>query len=152
MKDPNDDIPLEEEITEKYNFDPGRRIEQNFYKITDISSSVMQYSEILHANHRIEKRKQPDKIADALERCKQQMIVRDNHKPEYFIWSLELKEDDKSFGFVRQVEKNRLTKFVIDISFIKASQLLQDYFNSKVSVVSTNISNLSKKELGDAVK
>ncbi|HEQ99599.1 MAG TPA: hypothetical protein ENO22_09700, partial [candidate division Zixibacteria bacterium] len=98
MKDPNDDIPLEEEITEKYNFDPGRRIEQNFYKITDISSSVMQYSEILHANHRIEKRKQPDKIADALERCKQQMIVRDNHKPEYFIWSLELKEDDKSFG------------------------------------------------------
>jgi len=53
---------------------------------------------------------------------------------------------------VRQVEKNRLTKFVIDISFIKASQLLQDYFNSKVSVVSTNISNLSKKELGDAVK
>ena len=150
MKNPNDDIPLEQIIPAKYKIGMKSIEECSAHDITYTSSSILQYSERLHSEHEIEKREQPDRIADALERCKEQMSIRENYKPEYFIWSLELKEDDKGFGFVRQTEKNRLTKFAIDLSFKRASDLLKNYFNTKVSIASTDITGLSKKEQGNA--
>jgi hypothetical protein len=152
VKNRNDDIPLEEQIASKYDFDPSKNIGKSFTGILSTSSRVMDHSEGLYEYHEIERREQPDKIADALDHCKEQMMVRDSHKPEYFIWGLELNEDDEGFGFVKQAKKNRLTKFVIDLSFNKVSKLLKDYFDSKVSIVSTDISGLSKKELSNAVK
>ena len=145
MKNRNDDIPLEEQIASRYDFDPGQHIGKDFASVLDTSSTVMDYSEELYECHEIERREQPDKVEDALDHCKEQMMVRDSHKPEHFIWGLELKEDEEGFGFVQQAKKNRLTKFVIDLSFIKVSKLLKDYFDSKVSIVSTDISSLSKK-------
>ncbi|MBD3217747.1 MAG: hypothetical protein GF310_05670 [candidate division Zixibacteria bacterium] len=145
MKNRNDDTPLEEQIASRYDFDPGRNIGRSFAGILGISSRVMDHSEELYECHEIERREQPDKVEDALDHCKEQMMVRNSHKPEYFIWGLELKEDNEGFGFAKQAKKNRLTKFVIDLSFTKVSKLLKDYFDSKVSIVSTDISSLSKK-------
>ncbi len=150
MKNPNDDLPLEQIIPAKYKIDMKSVRRYSAHDITNTSSSILQYSERLHSEHEIEKREQPDRIADALERCKEQMIVRENYKPEYFIWSLELKEDEEGFGFVSQAKKNRLTKFSIDLSFKRASDLLKIYFNTKVSIASTDITGLSKKEQGNA--
>ncbi len=145
MKNRNNDFPFEEQIASRYNINPGHNIGKSFADILSISSRLMDHSEELYECHEIEGREQPAMIEDSLDHCKEQMLVRDSHKPEYFIWGLELKEDEEGFGFVQQAKKNRLTKFVIDLSFIKVSKLLKDYFDSKVSIVSTDISSLSKK-------
>lgn len=100
----------------------------------------------IHDRHQIENLVQGEKITDALDNARTQMLVREYHRPEYFIWSLELKEDEASFGFTRQARQNKLTKLVPEITFCRASERLYDFFATKLRVHTTDISALSKRE------
>ncbi len=101
----------------------------------------------VYKRRQVENRKQPLEIEDALEQCKVQLMVRDNHKPELFIWCVELSQVEAEFGFVRRTIKNRLTKPEKNISFYRASDRFYDYFAEKVSVPDAEISTFSKSEI-----
>jgi hypothetical protein len=147
VKNPEMDDKLSESIMSRYAHVPSVRIGPEKTGITEISGKIMELSERIQERHEIQFSKQPEKIADALMQCKEQMLVRDSHKPEYFLKEFGLTQDDETFGFVNQAGKNRLTKFAIDLIFTKGSSLFYDYFKTRVSVVSTEISGLSRKRI-----
>lgn len=147
MKNPDMDDMLAGKIMSRYVFNPKIKINLSKEKIADLSGQIMELSERIHKRHEIQDGEQPEKIADALMECKEQMLVRDNFKPEYFTVGFALTQDEETFGFVNQTKKNRLTKFATDLFFSTASSLFYNYFKSRVSVVSTEISVLSRKRL-----
>ena len=112
----------------------------------DFIHPAVAISERIHARHQIEKLTQREKIADALNNARTQMLVREYHRPEYFIWSLELKEDEAGFGFTRQARLNKIKRHTADMSFDRASDRFYRFFASKLRVHSTDISALSKRE------
>jgi len=114
--------------------------------IEDLPDQLQAFSGKISASFEIENSEKPEKIADALYDVKEQMLVWDNHKPEMFIWDVSLEEDDTRFGFVKISQKNRLTKFSIDLSFKRATDHFFEYFLNRLSVPKSNISQLSKKE------
>jgi hypothetical protein len=132
-------------IMAKHAFKPQIKIKLGKEKISDLSGQIMELSEQIHERREIQNGEQPENIADALMVCKEQMLVRDNYKPEHFLKDFGLDQDDETFGFVNQTKKNRLTKVAINLFFTTGSNLFYEYFKSRVSVVSTEISGLSRK-------
>lgn len=146
-KNPDIDDILACAIAARYVYDPNIKIKLDKDVISNLGGEVMELSKQIFERHEIQKGEQPEKIADALMECKEQMLVRDNFKPEYIIMEYALTADDETFGFLNQSKKNRLTKFGTDLFFTSASSLFYDYFKSRVSVVSTEISGLSRKRI-----
>lgn len=112
----------------------------------DSPHPAVEISERIHARHQIENLTQREKIAEALNNARTQMLVREYYRPEYFIWSLELKEDEAGFGFTRQSRLNKLRKHALNMSFDRASDHFYKFFATKLSVHATDISALSKRE------
>jgi len=145
VKSPDIDDTLARAIIAKHDFSPQVKIGLGKDRISPLSGQIINLSEQIHERREIQNGEQPEKIADALMVCKEQMLVRDNYKPEHFLKDFGLEQDEETFGFVKQTKKNRLTKVAIDLFFTTGSSLFYEYFNSRVSVVSTEISGLSRK-------
>ncbi len=145
VKSPDIDDTLALAIIAKHVFRPQVKIGPGKNRISDLSGQIMELSEHILKKREIQDGEQPEKIADALMVCKEQMLVRDSYKPEHFLKDFGLEQDEETFGFVNQAKKNRLTKVAIDLFFTTGSSLFYEYFKSRVSVVSTEISGLSRK-------
>jgi hypothetical protein len=112
----------------------------------DSVQPAAEISERIHSRHQVENLIQKEKIAEALNNARTQMLVREYYRPEYFIWSLELKEDELRFGFSRQSRLNKFKKHTPNMSFDRASDRFYEFFDTRLSVYATDISALSKRE------
>jgi hypothetical protein len=107
---------------------------------------AVEISERIHGRRQVENLTQRETIAEALNNARTQMLVREYYRPEYFIWSLELKEDELRFGFNRQSRLNKFEKHTSNMSFDRASDRFYEFFDTRLSVHTTDISALSKRE------
>ena len=148
MKNPDPECPLADIVSDKYSISNKPQI--SVKSLTDIlvrqAHKTAEFTAKIIDAHEVEELRQPDRIAQALDTIKEQMLVRDYNRQQYFLRDLELSEDAEQFGFVDQCTKNRLTKFSLDISFEKTGKLFRDYFKHKLSVPDTNISQFCKDE------
>ncbi len=112
----------------------------------DSPHPAVEISERIHTRHQVENLIQKERIAEALNNARTQMLVREYYRPEYFIWSLELTEDELRFGFSRQSRLNKFKKHIPNMSFDRASDRFYRFFATKLSVHATDISALSKRE------
>ncbi|MBD3383147.1 MAG: hypothetical protein GF404_13260 [candidate division Zixibacteria bacterium] len=143
------DTELADSIISRIRFEPIiSRISSTFER--EFAEKSRKSSELAHEiiePRRIETGQQPEKISDAMEEVREQIMIRDQHKPDYFIWELKLIEDAEEFGFLRTIQKNKLTKFVQDFSFKSVSNQFKEYFSSRIEVSSTDISSFSRKKV-----
>lgn len=140
--------PWADRIAGKHDFAPvvldlQARLDSDCF---DSPHPAVEISERIHARHQIENLTQRGTIAEALNHARTQMLVREYYRPEYFIWSLELKEDEVGFGFTRQSRLNKFKKHTPNMSFDGASDRFYRFFATKLSVHATDISALSKRE------
>lgn len=144
-----EDTQLADQIIAKRGFEPIiSRISSRFEsRFAEKSRKSRKLAEEILEPLRIETGHQPDRISDAMENVKEQIMIRDQYKPDYFIWELKLNEDDNEFGFLRIAQKNKLTKFNLDFSFNSVSNQFKDYFSTRIEVSSTDISRFSRKKV-----
>ena len=148
VKNPDSECPLADFISDKYTISNKAQI--SVKSLADIlvrqADKTADFTAKIIDSHEVEELEQPDRIGEALNNIKEQMLVRDYNRREYFLRNLELIEDEEQFGFIEQYIKNRLTKFSLDISFESTGKLIRDYFKHKLSVPDTNISQFCKDE------
>jgi hypothetical protein len=144
-----EDSKLADQILNKLNFEPflSTLCSQFEPEFPDQGRASQELAEQLSRAHEIDKTDLPDQVADALDEVKEQILVRDQHKPEYLIWDMRLVEDDEQFGFIEISRKNQLTKYRLDFSFNPVSNQFMDYFSTKISISGVDISIFSRKKV-----
>jgi len=139
---------LADKIAAKHEIVPmlDKMLMDGYFERHAFSALDQDIPEAIHERRQIETRPQPEKIAEALNFPREQMLIRDHHRPGYFIWSLELKEDEDQFGFIRQVQENKPAKIALDLSFISASNLFLEYFRTKLPISAIDITAYARGE------
>jgi hypothetical protein len=120
--------------------------EEKLHLIISTSETSGQLSEEIMEKSATEIKIQPENISESLEIVKEQMMVRDNYKPELFLRELELVEDEICFGFIGSYQKNKYQKFIPNLSFDMASGQFNEYFTDRETISKVDISQFGKKE------
>jgi len=148
VKNRSQESALAESIIARRNFKTKFRMSQNenLRQIISFSGISEELSVSIIDRRETEFKTQPEKITDSLESVKEQMMVRDNFKPEFFLRELELVEDEIRFGFTNSYKSSRFKRFKSNMSFGMTSKRFFDYFENKLSVPDEDISEFARKE------